>query len=149
MRVSALESGLQDPAGSGPEIGMTRTNRLLTVFISELSCRAWLVAETNKRRTLQKADVANAIAHSDMFDFLIDIIPRDDGSGGGGNGGKGQAAGGSTGTSVNGGEIHDGVGGGVDAVNGGEVETVVHDPEQDERDEEDRVFTEFMRDDED
>ncbi|EIW67045.1 hypothetical protein TREMEDRAFT_45482 [Tremella mesenterica DSM 1558] len=48
------------------------------VFISELTGRAWLIAESNKRRTLQKSDVAAAIAHSDMFDFLIDIVPRDD-----------------------------------------------------------------------
>jgi hypothetical protein len=48
------------------------------VFISELTCRAWLIAESNKRRTLQKSDVAAAIALSDMFDFLIDILPRDD-----------------------------------------------------------------------
>ena len=48
------------------------------VFISELTCRAWLVAESHQRRTLQKSDVASAIAHSDMFDFLIDIVPRDD-----------------------------------------------------------------------
>jgi len=47
------------------------------VFISELTCRAWLIAESHKRRTLQKSDVAAAIAHSDMFDFLIDIVPRD------------------------------------------------------------------------
>lgn len=49
------------------------------VFISELTCRAWLVAEGHKRRTLQKSDVAAAIAFSDVFDFLIDIVPRDDG----------------------------------------------------------------------
>ncbi|KAI9636926.1 histone-fold-containing protein, partial [Dioszegia hungarica] len=48
------------------------------LFISELTCRAWLIAESNKRRTLQKSDVAAAIALSDMFDFLIDILPRDD-----------------------------------------------------------------------
>ena len=48
------------------------------VFIAELTCRAWLIAEANKRRTLQKSDVAAAIALSDMFDFLIDILPRDD-----------------------------------------------------------------------
>lgn len=47
------------------------------MFISELTCRAWLIAESHKRRTLQKSDVASAIAHSDMFDFLIDIVPRD------------------------------------------------------------------------
>ncbi|WOO78543.1 Nuclear transcription factor Y subunit C-2 [Vanrija pseudolonga] len=47
------------------------------IFISELTCRAWLVAEGHKRRTLQKSDVAAAIAFSDVFDFLIDIVPRD------------------------------------------------------------------------
>ncbi|TIA87450.1 hypothetical protein E3P99_03174 [Wallemia hederae] len=46
------------------------------IFISELTCRAWLVAEANKRRTLQRADVAGAVELSDQFDFLIDIIPR-------------------------------------------------------------------------
>lgn len=50
----------------------------IPVFISELTCRAWLIAESKKRRTLQKSDVAAAIALSDMFDFLIDILPRDD-----------------------------------------------------------------------
>ncbi len=53
---------------------------LTPVFISELTCRAWLVAEGHKRRTLQKSDVASAIAFSDVFDFLIDIVPRDDGT---------------------------------------------------------------------
>ncbi|KAG0016586.1 hypothetical protein BGZ80_009108, partial [Entomortierella chlamydospora] len=33
--------------------------------------------EENKRRTLQRSDIAAAIAMIDMFDFLIDIVPRD------------------------------------------------------------------------
>ena len=37
-----------------------------------------MIAESHKRRTLQKSDVAAAIAFSDMFDFLIDIVPRED-----------------------------------------------------------------------
>lgn len=49
-----------------------------SVFIAELTCRAWLVAESHKRRTLQKSDVASAIGFSDMFDFLIDIVPREE-----------------------------------------------------------------------
>ncbi|RXK35821.1 hypothetical protein M231_06915 [Tremella mesenterica] len=48
------------------------------MFAKACEGRAWLIAESNKRRTLQKSDVAAAIAHSDMFDFLIDIVPRDD-----------------------------------------------------------------------
>ncbi|ORY24231.1 histone-fold-containing protein [Naematelia encephala] len=63
------------------------------IFISELTCRAWLVAESHKRRTLQKSDVAAAISISDMFDFLIDIVPRgeDGAAGAGGGGGTGGA----------------------------------------------------------
>ena len=46
------------------------------IFITELTMRAWCIAEKNKRRTLQKADIAEALKQSDMFDFLIDIVPR-------------------------------------------------------------------------
>ena len=45
------------------------------VFITELTMRAWIHAEENKRRTLQKSDIAAALTKSDMFDFLIDVVP--------------------------------------------------------------------------
>lgn len=48
------------------------------IFITELTMRAWIHAEDNKRRTLQRSDIAAALAKSDMFDFLIDIVPRED-----------------------------------------------------------------------
>lgn len=48
------------------------------VFITELTMRAWIHAEDNKRRTLQRSDIAAALAKSDMFDFLIDIVPREE-----------------------------------------------------------------------
>lgn len=48
------------------------------IFISELSLRAWIHTEDNKRRTLQRNDIALAITKYDQFDFLIDIVPRDD-----------------------------------------------------------------------
>ncbi|KAF9357037.1 hypothetical protein BGX26_004333 [Mortierella sp. AD094] len=48
------------------------------IFITELTLRAWIHAEENKRRTLQRSDIAAAIAKTDMFDFLIDIVPRDE-----------------------------------------------------------------------
>ncbi|KAJ9661697.1 CCAAT- binding transcription factor component [Coniosporium apollinis] len=51
------------------------------IFITELTMRAWIHAEENKRRTLQRSDIASALAKSDMFDFLIDIVPREDASG--------------------------------------------------------------------
>uniref|UniRef100_A0A0L8H789 Nuclear transcription factor Y subunit gamma n=1 Tax=Octopus bimaculoides TaxID=37653 RepID=A0A0L8H789_OCTBM len=48
------------------------------IFISELSLRAWIHTEDNKRRTLQRNDIAMAITKFDQFDFLIDIVPRDE-----------------------------------------------------------------------
>lgn len=48
------------------------------IFILELTLRSWMQTEESKRRTLQKSDVAAAISKNDMFDFLIDIVPRDE-----------------------------------------------------------------------
>lgn len=48
------------------------------IFIYELTLRAWVHTEDNKRRTLQRNDIAMAITKFDQFDFLIDIVPRDD-----------------------------------------------------------------------
>lgn len=52
------------------------------IFITELTMRAWIHAEENKRRTLQRSDIASALAKSDMFDFLIDIVPREEATAG-------------------------------------------------------------------
>ncbi|XP_039293831.1 nuclear transcription factor Y subunit gamma-like isoform X4 [Nilaparvata lugens] len=62
------------------------------LFIHELTLRAWVHTEDNKRRTLQRNDIAMAVTKYDQFDFLIDIVPRDEvkppprhtGGGGGG-----------------------------------------------------------------
>ena len=48
------------------------------VFIAEMTARAFIVADSNKRRTLSRSDISRAIAKSDQFDFLIDILPRED-----------------------------------------------------------------------
>ncbi|KAI3940949.1 hypothetical protein MKX01_011676 [Papaver californicum] len=48
------------------------------MFILELTLRSWIHTEENKRRTLQKNDIAAAITRTDIFDFLVDIVPRDD-----------------------------------------------------------------------
>ncbi|KAL1744233.1 histone-fold-containing protein [Schizophyllum fasciatum] len=48
------------------------------IFIAEITARAFIVADANKRRTLSRADIAKALSKSDQFDFLIDIVPRDD-----------------------------------------------------------------------
>ncbi|KAK1258560.1 Nuclear transcription factor Y subunit C-2 [Acorus gramineus] len=52
--------------------------RACEMFILELTLRAWIQTEENKRRTLQKNDIAAAITRTDIFDFLVDIVPRDE-----------------------------------------------------------------------
>ncbi|XP_065885182.1 nuclear transcription factor Y subunit gamma-like isoform X2 [Dysidea avara] len=53
-------------------------NRAIMMFISELTLRAWMQTEDSKRRTVQRGDIALAITKCDMFDFLIDIVPREE-----------------------------------------------------------------------
>lgn len=48
------------------------------LFILELTLRSWLHAEENKRRTLQRNDISAAIMKTDIFDFLIDVVPQED-----------------------------------------------------------------------
>eukprot|EP00262_Sarcandra_glabra_P012515 TRINITY_DN3251_c0_g1_i1.p1 TRINITY_DN3251_c0_g1~~TRINITY_DN3251_c0_g1_i1.p1 ORF type:complete len:176 (-),score=26.39 TRINITY_DN3251_c0_g1_i1:267-794(-) len=48
------------------------------MFILELTVRSWNHTEENKRRTLQKNDIAAAITRTDIFDFLVDIVPREE-----------------------------------------------------------------------
>lgn len=45
------------------------------VFIEELTFRAWINTEESKRRILQKSDIVAAVKTSQMYDFLICIIP--------------------------------------------------------------------------
>ncbi|KAI0492419.1 hypothetical protein KFK09_026691 [Dendrobium nobile] len=54
--------------------------RACEMFILDLSHRSWAHAEENKRRTLQKNDIAAAITRTDVFDFLVDIVPREEGN---------------------------------------------------------------------
>ena len=48
------------------------------IFIIELTHRAWLYTDESGRKTIQKNDIASSVGSNDNFDFLIDIIPRDD-----------------------------------------------------------------------
>lgn len=44
------------------------------MFILEMTLRSWNYSENNKRKTLQKEDVKEAIQRTDIFDFLVDVI---------------------------------------------------------------------------
>jgi histone H3/H4 len=62
------------------------------MFILELTLRSWIHSEENKRRTLQRNDIATAITKTDIFDFLVDIVPRDEVVGVGASSGAALAA---------------------------------------------------------
>ncbi|GAB4832339.1 hypothetical protein Ancab_006354 [Ancistrocladus abbreviatus] len=47
-------------------------------FIMELTLRSWLFSEDDRRRTLQRCDIATAVRHADLFQFLSDIATFDD-----------------------------------------------------------------------
>lgn len=44
----------------------------------QMAIRASSLTAENKRRTLQRNDIAMAVAKTDTYDFLIDIVPRDE-----------------------------------------------------------------------
>lgn len=46
------------------------------IMVRELTVRAWRHTERNRRRTLQRQDLHAAVGESEMFDFLIDLVPR-------------------------------------------------------------------------
>ena len=48
------------------------------LFILELTHRSWQSTSDCKRRTLQRNDVATSIAQTDILDFLVDIVPREE-----------------------------------------------------------------------
>ena len=44
------------------------------MFILEITRRSWVYTEENKRRTLQKSDISDAIMNTAIFDFLEDVV---------------------------------------------------------------------------
>ncbi|XP_058734309.1 uncharacterized protein LOC131606040 [Vicia villosa] len=48
------------------------------MFLLDVTLRSWFHAKENKRSKLQKNDIAAAIENIAAFDFLLDIIPKDE-----------------------------------------------------------------------
>jgi len=44
------------------------------MFILDITLRSWCYSDNNRRKTLQKEDVKEAIQRTDIFDFLVDAI---------------------------------------------------------------------------
>ena len=47
------------------------SSKACEMFILELTLRGWLHAEDGRRRTLQRCDIATALASTEVFDFLV------------------------------------------------------------------------------
>mmetsp|Transcript_18900 Transcript_18900/g.27889 ORF Transcript_18900/g.27889 Transcript_18900/m.27889 type:complete len:317 (+) Transcript_18900:56-1006(+) len=80
-KIMRLEDDLRDEgigrfmiSGDAPIV----LSKAAELFISELTLRAGGQTEENKRRTLQRHDICTAVGKVDTYDFLIDIIPRDE-----------------------------------------------------------------------
>ncbi|KAI0666085.1 histone-fold-containing protein [Trametes maxima] len=82
---------------SDPEVKMIAADapilfcKACEIFIAEITARAFIIADSNKRRTLSRADIAKALSKSDQFDFLIDIVPREEPPGAAGQAAAGKA----------------------------------------------------------
>ena len=48
------------------------------MFITEITHKAAFYAKKQQRKTLQRNDVARVIANNETFDFLLDVIPREE-----------------------------------------------------------------------
>ncbi len=68
--VHRMSHGLQ-PANNPRSCPHSLPAKACEYFILELTLRAWNAAEETKRRTLQRSDIATAIARTDIFDFLV------------------------------------------------------------------------------
>lgn len=73
-RLMKVEEGVRMVASEVPVLFSMITEK----FVEELTLRAWINTEENKRRILQKSDLTAAVKTSEMYDFLVYIIPRND-----------------------------------------------------------------------
>ena len=48
------------------------------LFITEITHKAAFHAKRQQRKTLQRNDIAKVISENETFDFLLDVIPREE-----------------------------------------------------------------------
>lgn len=80
------KQNLQTPEEPGVKSGSSKfmisgeaplvVGKACELLVREISSRAWQHTERNRRRTLQRQDIHAAVGESEVFDFLIDIVPR-------------------------------------------------------------------------
>ncbi|KAF7035257.1 hypothetical protein CFC21_046170 [Triticum aestivum] len=48
------------------------------MFTLEMTMRSWMVTKEDKRRLLQRSDIAAAVARTDIYDFLLDLFTSEE-----------------------------------------------------------------------
>eukprot|EP01117_Protostelium_nocturnum_P014508 TRINITY_DN5526_c0_g1_i1.p1 TRINITY_DN5526_c0_g1~~TRINITY_DN5526_c0_g1_i1.p1 ORF type:complete len:293 (-),score=95.07 TRINITY_DN5526_c0_g1_i1:37-915(-) len=76
-RVKKIIKSDQDVQLVGGELNLLFA-KACEIFVWELTTRAWSETVKNRRKTISRDDIATALTQTDMYDFLIDIVPRDD-----------------------------------------------------------------------
>lgn len=76
-KIMRIEEDVRMISGEAPVI----FSKACELFILELTLRSWALTEGDSRRTLQLTDLLNAAGKSEMYDFLIDVLPIRRGSG--------------------------------------------------------------------
>ena len=83
IRRERAEGGVAEEAQDRPNIKFMISgeapilmSKACELLIKDLSFRAWQHTERNRRRTLQRQDLHAAVGESEVYDFLIDIVPR-------------------------------------------------------------------------
>ena len=71
-KIMRIEEDVKMISGEAPIV----FSKACELFILELTLRAWSITEAEKRKTLQRADVESAASKSELFDFLVDFVPR-------------------------------------------------------------------------
>lgn len=71
-RLMKVEEGVKMVASEVPIL----LSKVTENFVEELTLRSWVNTDESKRRILQRGDITAAIRTSDVYDFLIYIIPR-------------------------------------------------------------------------
>ncbi|KAM3193801.1 hypothetical protein ACQJBY_070435 [Aegilops geniculata] len=73
-KIMKADEGVHMISAEAPVV-FSKACEMLTL---EITMRSWMVTEENKRQILKKSDIAAAVARTDVYDFLVDIIPRNE-----------------------------------------------------------------------
>ena len=72
----------KDDAESSPQRFMIKgeapvlMGKACELLIRDLTLRSWQHTERSRRRTLQKIDLQAAVGENEVYDYLVDIVPR-------------------------------------------------------------------------